>query len=330
MTAGDNRVFNRLMFGNDPVLQAAWLYYQSGLSQTDVADAMGISRVTVVKYLQIARESGVVNISLDMSRYSRIDMALSLKKQFDLTSVLVVPDNPAPEAAADSARRRENMAQAAAVYLSQVIEDGDVLGVAWGRTIHHLAKCLMPKTVHNVTVLQMLGSVPSQPDFTTVESSSLIAGKFGGECAYLHVPAIVSSAELADALRCEPIIRANFAQLDRCTKSLFVAGNVTEENPLIRAGVITAEEMADFRSKGAVGVICGRFYDKDGTPLDTHTDARILGIRLPQLQQIARRIFIATGEQNVAATRGALLGGYVSDLIVDPVIAANLLSGQSS
>ncbi|MEG0278601.1 MAG: sugar-binding transcriptional regulator [Morganella sp. (in: enterobacteria)] len=328
MTAGDNRVFNRLMFGNDPVLQAAWLYYQSGLSQTDVADAMGISRVTVVKYLQIARESGVVNISLDMSRYSRIDMALSLKKQFDLTSVLVVPDNPAPEAAVDSARCRENMAQAAAIYLSQVIEDGDVLGVAWGRTIHHLAKCLMPKTVHNVTVLQMLGSVPSQPDFTTVESSSLIAGKFGGECAYLHVPAIVSSAELADALRREPIIRANFAQLDRCTKSLFVAGNVTEENPLIRAGVITAEEMTDFRSKGAVGVICGRFYDKDGTPLDTHTDARILGIRLPQLQQIARRIFIATGEQNVAATRGALLGGYVSDLIVDPVIAANLLSGQ--
>ena len=92
-----------------------------------------------------------------------------------------------------------------------------------------------------------------------MESSSLIAGKFGGECAYLHVPAIVSSAELADALRREPIIQANFAQLDRCTKALFVAGNVTEENPLIRAGVITAEEMTDFRRKGAVGVICGRF-----------------------------------------------------------------------
>ncbi|CDK64616.1 Erythritol transcriptional regulator EryD [Morganella morganii IS15] len=214
------------------------------------------------------------------------------------------------------------------MYLSQVIEDGDVLGVAWGRTIHHMAKCLTPKVIRNMTVLQMLGSVPSQPDFTTVESSSLIAGKFGGECAYLHVPAIVSSAELADALRREPIIQANFAQLDRCTKALFVAGNVTEENPLIRAGVITAEEMTDFRRKGAVGVICGRFYDQAGEPLDTHTDARILGIRLPQLRNIARRIFIATGEQNIAATRGALRGGYVSDLIVDPLIAAHLLSDK--
>ena len=54
--------------------------------------------------------------------------------------MLVVPDSPVAEAAADSARRRENMAQAAGVYLSQVIEDGDVLGVAWGRTIHHMAK----------------------------------------------------------------------------------------------------------------------------------------------------------------------------------------------
>lgn len=137
----------------------------------------------------------MVHISLDMARYSRIDMALSLKKKFNLTNVLVVPDSPVTEAAADSARRQENMAQAAGVYLSQVIEDGDVLGVAWGRTIHHMAKCLTPKVIRNMTVLQMLGSVPSQPDFTTVESSSLIAGKFGGECAYLHVPAIVSSAE---------------------------------------------------------------------------------------------------------------------------------------
>lgn len=80
MTNSDNRLTGRLMFGNDPVLQAAWLYYQSGLSQTEVADAMGISRVTVVKYLQTAQENGVVHISLDMARYSRIDMALSLKK----------------------------------------------------------------------------------------------------------------------------------------------------------------------------------------------------------------------------------------------------------
>lgn len=56
MTNSDNRLTGRLMFGNDPVLQAAWLYYQSGLSQTEVADAMGISRVTVVKYLQTARK----------------------------------------------------------------------------------------------------------------------------------------------------------------------------------------------------------------------------------------------------------------------------------
>ncbi|MEK8095704.1 helix-turn-helix domain-containing protein [Morganella morganii] len=57
MTNSDNRLTGRLMFGNDPVLQAAWLYYQSGLSQTEVADAMGISRVTVVKYLQTARKT---------------------------------------------------------------------------------------------------------------------------------------------------------------------------------------------------------------------------------------------------------------------------------
>lgn len=43
-------------FNNDPVLHATWLYYQEALSQTEVAKLMGVSRVTVVKYLQTARK----------------------------------------------------------------------------------------------------------------------------------------------------------------------------------------------------------------------------------------------------------------------------------
>ncbi len=54
----NNSLKNASLFDNDPVLYAAWLYYQDGLSQSEVANIMSVSRVTVVKYLHLAREKG--------------------------------------------------------------------------------------------------------------------------------------------------------------------------------------------------------------------------------------------------------------------------------
>lgn len=313
------------IFNNDPILYATWLYYQDGLSQTEVANVMNISRVTVVKYLQIAREKGYVNISLDAKSFSSIDHAIKIKNKFNLHNVIIIPDRDVAHNLYNSATKRERLARAGGMYLNQVIEDNDVLGVAWGRTIHLMGHVMPPKPLTNVTVLQMLGSIPAQPDFTTIESSSLIANKFSGRCINLHVPAVVSSAHLAKELQAEPIIQANFKALTKCNKALFVVGCALDENPLIRGGVLSQQEMQTYRDLGAVGVICGRFYDKEGNPLVADVDYRILGINLTQLRKIERRIFLAAGEQNFPATLGAIRGGYVTDLITDEMTAKFLI-----
>lgn len=43
-------------------------------SQTEVAAIMGVSRVTVVKYLQTARENGLVHINLDVNVFGSIEL----------------------------------------------------------------------------------------------------------------------------------------------------------------------------------------------------------------------------------------------------------------
>lgn len=88
----------------------------------------------------------------------------------------------------DTKLMRTRLSRAGGMYLNQVIENGDVLGVAWGRTIHQMSKTMTPKSCKNVTVIQMLGSMPSQPDLTIIESSSQIAYKLSGRVASLHVP----------------------------------------------------------------------------------------------------------------------------------------------
>ena len=305
------------LFKNDPILYATWLYYQDGLSQTDVAKKMGISRVTVVKYLQNAREKGIVQINLDFNTFSSIALALKIKEKFGLKNVIIIPNASGTLKKNKSTITREKLANAGSSYLNNIIEDNDVLGIAWGRTIHRISEVMIQNNKKNVSVLQMLGSMPAQPDFTTIESSSRIANKLSGQVISLHVPAIVSTAQLAMELQAEPIIRSNFEALIKCNKAFFVVGNSLDENPLIRAGVLTKQEMKEYRNINAVGVICGRFYDKFGKPVMTEVDSRILGINLAQLRKIEQRIFLAGGEKNHSSTLGAILGGYVSDLIAD-------------
>lgn len=62
--------------------------------------------------------------------------------------------------------------------------------------------------------------------------------------------------------------------------------------------------MAQYRDLGAVGVICGRFYDAQGNPLVADVDLRIMGISLAQLRQIPQRLFLAGGIENIQATIG--------------------------
>ena len=193
----NNSLKNASLFDNDPVLYAAWLYYQDGLSQSEVANIMSVSRVTVVKYLHLAREKGFVNISLDSSVFSTIDYSIRIKAKFNLNNVLILPDEEKNKSQQTSNMNRERLAKAGAMYLSQIISNDDILGVAWGRTIHKLGHYLPTKTLENVTVLQMIGAVAPQPDFTTAESAALIANKFSGCSINLHVPTVVSNARLA-------------------------------------------------------------------------------------------------------------------------------------
>ena len=54
-----------LRFGDDPLLWAAWLYYEEGLTQGEIATRMGVSRPSVNAYLADARTRGIVSIEIE-------------------------------------------------------------------------------------------------------------------------------------------------------------------------------------------------------------------------------------------------------------------------
>src|SRR6185437_9462277 len=51
-------------FVGDPIVWAAWLYYEERMTQEEVAEQLGVSRASVVNFLQEARDRNIVTIAV--------------------------------------------------------------------------------------------------------------------------------------------------------------------------------------------------------------------------------------------------------------------------
>ncbi|SFT86266.1 DNA-binding transcriptional regulator LsrR, DeoR family [Sedimentitalea nanhaiensis] len=302
------------------------LYYREGLTQGEIARRMGVSRATIVNYLRQARDLGVVEIRIRGESFAASSLARRLAQRYGLTDAYVAHDDTTP-LSPDTMQLR--VAGLAASALCDILQPGDRLGVAWGHTVQHLATAFPISAVPGLTVYQMLGSMYSQHHFAAETCSIEIARKTSAECRTLHAPAVVSTPELADQLRREPIIARQIAEFAQLTKAVFAVGDVSPDTTLVAAGVCTLAELDDARGRGAVGVLCGHFIDRDGNGLDGPLRDRMLGISPETLQAVPVRMLVSSGRAKHDATRALLMGGHASHLVTDEASAQVLLSDWS-
>ena len=319
--AGRRRGLTRVS-GENAIIQVAWMYYRDGRNQQDIAEALGISRATVVNYLQEAREKGLIRITLAAPAFTTHRLALDLCDRFGLTGAFVVPDD-----GADVEEAFMRVVRGAAMWLPDLIGPGDRLGVAWGRTVYELAEIVEARPIADLTVLQLVGSMATPYGFTAEACSTRLAQRLGARCLNLHAPAILSGARLAADLRQEPILKAQLDQLDTVNKLLFSVGTATAESHIVLSGLATREDLDWHVAHGAVGVICGRFIDADGRQMDSPMEERMIGIPLPRLVGLEMGILVTPGLDKVAATRAAIRGGYVTHLVTGTSVAEALLAG---
>ena len=92
---------------------------------------------------------------------------------------------------------------------------------------------------------------------------------------------------------------------------------------MLFASYMTDGALQEMEQFGAVGDICGRFFDIDGRPADN--EPGIIGISLDELRALDNVVGIAGGPEKVSAILGALRGGYLSVLLTDNVTAREIL-----
>ena len=303
--------------------RVASMYYEQDRNQDEIAREIGVSRSTVSRALQEARESGVVEITVHYPWKRVPSLEGELIQSFDLKDVRVLAACPRGQSEV-----LRGLGVLAGRYLEGVLFDGAVLCISWGAAVHSTVRALRPNHSLSVTVVQMVGAVGTgDPLIDGPDLARLLASVYDGESRYLHAPLIVEDSDVRRVLMQEPRI-ADTLKLGRTADIALVGVGAPDAavSSLLRAGYVSERELEDLRAHGAVGDICARHYDVGGRSLDLDLDRRIVGIDLDDLHGIGCVIGVAGGATKARAILGALCGRHVDVMVTDEYAASEVLS----
>lgn len=306
----------------------AEMYYEQGLTQEEIASAIGMTRSAVSRMLTEARQKGVVDIRVH--RPLRFDDKLekALAGHFGLQGAHVIAWNK--EGHYDDLRVR--LGKAAAQVLADLLTPGTVLGVAWGTTVSATIEALEVKEPVAVKVVQLVGVLGSGSHvFNAQALVEHLAQKVGGEGIYLYTPFIVESEDMVRSLMTNRAIREAIAVGKQCRIALLGIGTTDPQYcSLYQGGHISRETLDTLCEAGAVGDVNGYHFDIDGRASDFDLHNRLVGIARNDLFAIPTRLGVAGGIVKAQAIRGALRGGYVNLLVTDSVTATLVMDYDSA
>ena len=301
-------------------IAVAKLYYESNCSQQQICDKLDISRPTVSRLLQHAKNKGYVRIEVIDPFEDVNQLSEELKSKFQLDNVFVSfsPVDKYEEII-------KSITTSAAEYIDHIVRDGDIIGVTWGDTIYMLASKIAPKNVSNVEVVQLKGGMShSKTQTHAIETVNLFSKAYNASPHYLHLPVVFDKKEVKDAVSEDRHIH-KIIQLGKKTNiAVFTVGSASPDSLLFNLGYFNQSKTESIQKK-AVGDICSRFIDIHGDICDEEINNRTVGIELEELRTKEQSILVAGGGHKVKAIRAALNGKYANILVTDQYTAKKLL-----
>lgn len=307
------------------LVEIAKLYYHLDYSQQEIAKKLGISRPTVSRFLQMAKDEGIVQIKINDPKVNNEAYAQQIKQAFQLKDVVIVTIPQAEDRVV-----KKYLGEAGAEYLYQIVKDGDTIATTWGTTLFELATRLQNKYVVNVNVVQLNGGLSySETNTYASEILHLFGKAFNTSPYFLPLPALVDHIVVKQAIEADRHI-GKVLQLGReANIAVITVGVPTSDSLLIKTKYFNDEELEIIYSK-AVGDICSRYIDINGEICIPELNDRTIGIDLDELRQKEKTILIAGGPKKVEAIYGTLQGKYANTLITDQFTAQALLERHAS
>lgn len=296
---------------------AAKAYYFEDKSKVQIAQELGISRFKVARHLVEARESGIISITLNsgapMPQLSR-----------QLTRHLGLRDAHVVEVYGDDESIRSAVGRATGTWLRENLNEGETLGLGWGRTLNSLIDDL--DYLPPVEIIQLSGRFGGDVRNSAAELSRRAVALTGGAVQAIAAPFFVDDAHEAIVLRRRPDVATVVEGFDNLTTAVVGIGAMYP-SPISIAYSAMPERFAEqVRSSGAVGEVCGILFAEDGHAINSPLWRHTLTVTSKQLRRTNRVIAAATAAEKAEAVRAVCAAGVLTDLVVDIELAHALLA----
>lgn len=307
------------------LVRAARLYYEDGRTQSEVAQALGVSRSNVSRILTQAREQNVVEIVIH-DPFEAPPRAEDLEEQliarFGLRSAHI------------PLRRGRDSINAVARAAGELLREraGRVrsIGISWGRTLQAVATHLEAEPLSPAPrLLPLVGGLGALDTLRSGDSVlRVIAAKLGTNPEPLYAPALVESAAAYHAFLEQTVIREAIDAAAAVETAFVGIGShgLYSSRHLVTGMCLNDDELDAFLAADPTGDICGRFVSRDGVPIGLPASERVIGVTFEQLKAMPEIVGVAAGEAKVEGVLAVLRSGTLTTLVVDSDLAAAILA----
>lgn len=303
--------------------QVAWAYHVEGLTQEQVAQKLGATRLRVNKALSEARRRGLVRITFDTAYAACAGLEERLRARYGLGVAYVAP------APADPRDVAMLVGAALGNVLTDVLSDPAVrlFGMSWGNTLNLATRYVAAFERKDLEIISVMGGLTRGSDLNSFEITTRLADILGAQHSYFTAPLYAGSRESRDTIMELDVFRDILAKLRAVDALAMAAGDMSKRSLLMRDGLPSDTTMEELIALGAVGDVLGTVIDAQGRPVDHPINERVIGIGLPDLAPIPNVILAAGGPHKVAVIRALLGLGLVNTFATDEATALALLDG---
>lgn len=299
----------------------AHMYYQEGMTQQQIANDTGQSRIRISRLLQQARSDGTVRIIIDYGRFDP-DLEQAMKAHYPNTTVIVSDSIDGTTGAIT-----QSIGATAANYLATRIGPGRTVAVGWGTTLRALAEHLDVDQPGTRFVPLLGGQVHAGLDVHANSIAELMAERTSGTALRMFTPAIAESRQARDALVASAAVRETLEHAVDADFALFSLGApFSASTTITQVGYYTEDEITQLRAAGAeCDLISISYFDSSGAECGQELSGRTVSIGLDQLRSIPTKICVAGGPDKHEAVRIALGLGVIDVLVTDDETVRSLV-----
>ena len=284
--------------------KAAWYYYFENLTQQQISDRIGISRIRVVRLLEKARETGMIQFSLRQGNEARLEAEKRLMERYNLEDVFLVPGPAEPT------MTNANIAKAASMYIHERLKENSVINIGYGDTPGRVLNNLATIAENTITCVSLTGGVSHYLPNT-------LSNVFNAKLHLIPAPLLASSREMAEAIRREESVQQISRMISHAELSVVGIGSMDMSATIFHSGVLNNNDLLYLSMKGAKGDVLSHFLDSEGNPVSSPIEDRLIATSLDKLRNLHHVIGVAAGKVKAEAIRSALKGHFLDILITD-------------